>query len=183
MSSLKEIVENEGQRDSLDKCGTAFLYREGSFYRAYEWSAWLFVRHVSDFKVTCRVFKAVEQAVAFIGFPLTSAGKFMPDGFTAKPLSDSSLQVSFPSSLIADDADLAALAQEFAQWKQSVPVAESQRQKLMTTEANPSTSHFSRPQSLTQIMQRVLAYPIESKSPMDSMLFLADIKQQLSAII
>ena len=32
-------------------------------------------------------------------------------------------------------------------------------------------------------MQRVLAYPIESKSPMDSMLFLADIKQQLSAII
>ena len=87
MSSLKEIVENEGQRDSLDKCRTAFLYREGSFYRAYEWSAWLFVRHVSDFKVTCRVFKAVEQAVAFIGFPLTSAGKFMPDGFTAKPLS------------------------------------------------------------------------------------------------
>lgn len=51
----------------------AYIYREGSFYRAYEWSAWLFVRHVSNFKVTCRMFKNVEQAVAFIGSTFKNA--------------------------------------------------------------------------------------------------------------
>ncbi|MCQ2375386.1 MAG: hypothetical protein MJ069_05770 [Salinivirgaceae bacterium] len=71
MASLKEIVEKEQQRTELEQMRMAYVYREGGFYRAYEWSAWLFVRHVSDFKVTCRMIKLLDQPVSFIGFPLT----------------------------------------------------------------------------------------------------------------
>lgn len=183
MANLKDIVETEKKRETIEDCRVAYLYREGGFYRAYEWSAWLFVRHVSDFKVTCRMIKSLEQPVSFIGFPLTSAGKFMPDGFQMTPNADGSMQVTFSQNMISDDVDPAALSVEFEMWKQALPVTESLKNKK---ERADEESHFGvqvQPQSLTQIMQKVLAYPIESKSPMESMTFLAEIKKQLSALI
>ena len=36
---------------------------------------------------------------------------------------------------------------------------------------------------LTDVMHRIMAYPIEQRSPMDCMAFLAEIKQQISEII
>ncbi|MBQ8461659.1 MAG: hypothetical protein IJ543_04490 [Bacteroidales bacterium] len=47
------------------------LYAEGTFYRAYEWSAWLCVRYIQDFKATKRKFKNEEEPVVFVGFPVT----------------------------------------------------------------------------------------------------------------
>ena len=183
MANLKDIVDAESKRETIEECRVAHLYREGGFYRAYEWSAWLFVRHVSDFKVTCRMFKNIEQNVAFIGFPLTSAGKFMPDGFQMTPFADGSMQVIFPSSMISDEVEPAALSAEYANWKQSLQVTESTKAKRERTESDNAMKVSAPAQSLTQIMQRVLAYPIESKSPLESMAFLADIKLQLSALI
>ena len=64
MSSIKEIIETEsrelfnGQRDILH------LHQEGSFYRAYEWSAFLACRYLHDFKVNKRVFKGIDKPVA-----------------------------------------------------------------------------------------------------------------------
>ena len=52
----KELCD--GQRAILH------LHRDGSFYRAYEWSAFLACRYLHEFKVTKRVFKGLEQPVA-----------------------------------------------------------------------------------------------------------------------
>ena len=41
MAQLKEILEKEKERASLEQCAAVHLFREGTFYRAYEWSAWL----------------------------------------------------------------------------------------------------------------------------------------------
>ena len=35
------------------------LFQEGSFYRAYEWSAWLMYRYFHEFKVTHRRMKGL----------------------------------------------------------------------------------------------------------------------------
>ena len=78
MAQLKEIIENENQRQSIELCRMAHLYREGNFLRAYAWSAWLFVKYINDFKVTNRVFKALGEAVAMIGFPPSSLEKITP---------------------------------------------------------------------------------------------------------
>ncbi len=43
MSQLKEILEKEKERGTLEQCTQVHLFREGTFYRAYEWSAWLCV--------------------------------------------------------------------------------------------------------------------------------------------
>ncbi len=41
MSQLKEILEKDKERGSLEQCAVVHLFREGTFYRDYEWSGWL----------------------------------------------------------------------------------------------------------------------------------------------
>ena len=48
MAQLKEILETERNRNG--DLTAIHLFAEGMFYRAYEWSAWLCVRYVNEFK-------------------------------------------------------------------------------------------------------------------------------------
>lgn len=59
------------QRSTVEQCRMIRLYAEGTFYRAYEWSAWLCVRYIQGFKATKRKFKNEEEPVVFVGFPVT----------------------------------------------------------------------------------------------------------------
>ena len=54
MSQLKEILEKEKERGSLEQCAVIHLFREGTFYRAYEWSAWLCVSYFTELRITHR---------------------------------------------------------------------------------------------------------------------------------
>lgn len=48
MAKLNEILEIELRRHSVDECRVINLFQEGTFYRAYEWSAWLCVRYIQQ---------------------------------------------------------------------------------------------------------------------------------------
>ena len=76
MAVTREIVELESARASADVRGEIHLWKEGTFLRAYDWSAWLCCRYLHDFKVTKRQFKDIDAPVAFIGFPETSLPKW-----------------------------------------------------------------------------------------------------------
>ena len=80
MATIKEIMEIEGARETAEDWRRIHLFQEGSFYRAYEVSAWLCHTYVSQFKVTHRHVKGVEQSICFIGFPLLSLEKRTPEG-------------------------------------------------------------------------------------------------------
>ena len=41
MAQLTEILTREKQRTTEESLRVIYLYQEGSFLRAYEWSAWL----------------------------------------------------------------------------------------------------------------------------------------------
>ena len=64
MSSIKEIIEAESKELAECHHDILHLHREDSFYRAYEWSAFLACRYLHEFKVTKRVFKGIERSVA-----------------------------------------------------------------------------------------------------------------------
>ena len=49
MSSIKEIVQLEGDRSEPSQYRVVHLFHEGSFLRAYDWSAWLLCRYVHEF--------------------------------------------------------------------------------------------------------------------------------------
>jgi len=79
MSLNKEIVEQESRRQAAERADF-HLHKEGTFLRAYDWSAWLCCRYLHDFKVNKRTFKGIDEPVAYIGFPETSLQKWMPEG-------------------------------------------------------------------------------------------------------
>ena len=66
MSAIKDISENEHQRMSSGVHDELHLWREGTFLRAYEWSAWLACRYLHEFKVNRRAFKGVDSPVVYI---------------------------------------------------------------------------------------------------------------------
>lgn len=70
MASIKEKVLVEGERGEPGQYRRVHLWHEGSFLRAYEWSAWLLCRYVHEFKVTRRQFKGLDTPVVFVGFPI-----------------------------------------------------------------------------------------------------------------
>lgn len=78
MAKIKDVLEIESHRESIEQCRVINLFQEGTFYRAYEWSAWLCVRYVQEFKTTKRLFKNEDTSLVFVGFPITSLQKFIP---------------------------------------------------------------------------------------------------------
>lgn len=185
MSTIKEIVEREAKELSAGHRDILHLHQEGSFYRAYEWSAFLACRYLHEFKVTKRVFKGIDQPVTFIGFPETSLNKWMPEGAEKITVDEKHLSVRLPETLFTGDTPEATDA-AFKEWNDAVPVNEPQSKGEKKDKGQVDTGFAGESRNgttLTSVMQRILAYPIESKSPLESMTFLADVKRQLAALI
>lgn len=117
MSQLKEILEKEKERNTVEQCTVIHLFREGTFYRAYEWSAWLCLRYFTELKVTHRLLKGGEDII-FVGFPLTSLDRYTPQGAVVSPLDDKSIMMVLPANVFASESDIDSLRTSFENWKQ-----------------------------------------------------------------
>ena len=179
MSQLKEILQKEKERDSVEQCTLIHLFREGTFYRAYEWSAWLCLHYFTELKVTHRLLKGGEDII-FVGFPLTSLQRYTPEGASVVPLDDRGIEMTLPADVFSPVAECETLQANFADWKQCQPLTEASKKKVDEEKARVERNAHPR---LTDVMLRILAYPIEQHSPMECMTFLGEIKQQISEII
>lgn len=159
------------------------LHKEGTFFRAYNWSAWLACRYLHNFKANKREFKGIDEAVAYIGFPDTSLTKWLPEGAEQRVEDEKHLVLTLPEVMVNDPPE--AMAATYAEWKEAIPLVENNpgQRKRDVRGTGADDIPFDSPATLTTIMQRILAFPIESKSPLESMTFLADVKRQLAALI
>lgn len=96
MPVIKEIAEQEKARLQAGVRNELHLWREGTFLRAYDWSAWLACRYLHEFKVNKRQFKGVDEPVVYIGFPEASLMKWMPDGVTQTVVDEKHLMLKLP---------------------------------------------------------------------------------------
>ena len=70
---VQEILKIE-----KDNRASIFLFKEGFFWRAYERSAFRFVKkNIQGYSVIKRYIKYVKQDVVFIGFPLDNIDKIV----------------------------------------------------------------------------------------------------------
>lgn len=175
MPQLKDILEKERERTSQDQSRMLHLFCEGTFYRAYEWSAWLLVRCFPDLKVTHRLLKGGEDIV-FVGFPLTSLERYTPREATVVPVDDKCVDIVLPPGA----SDTEAMQGGFANWKQAQPLTEASKKK---EEERQQAERRNASPRLTDIMLDIMAYPIEQHSPMECMAFLSDMKQRISQIL
>ena len=179
MPQLKEIFEKESQRGTLEQCAVVNLFKEGTFYRAYEWSAWLMVHYFTDMKVTHRLLKSGEDVV-FVGFPLTSLERYVPLGADVRAEDGAGVEVLLSGTAFPPEADAASLQKGYADWKRSQPMTEASKKRM--EEEKRATERNAHPR-LTDIMLRILAYPVEQHSPMECMAFLSETKQHISEIL
>ena len=110
--------------------------------------------------------------MTFIGFPVTSLEKYSGTDCEVRAVEDKQIDVVLSESFVREELK----EEDFENWKQSVSLAESKQKEEQSLQPAVSVS-------LTGIMQRILSFPIERKSPLDCMTFMAEIKQQLAAII
>ncbi|MBO5578934.1 MAG: hypothetical protein J5952_00715 [Prevotella sp.] len=182
MSLTKEIVDGEKSRLSEGIRNELHLYREGTFLRAYNWSAWLACRFLHDFKVNKRKFKGIEDAVTYIGFPENSLAKWLPEGVEQHAKGENHLLLCLPDLLLADSPE--TMERDYTVWYDTIPLAVKERHgREPADERGTEPSEPTPSPTLTSVMQRILSFPIESKSPVESMMFLADVKKCLASLI
>lgn len=183
MSQLKEILSIEQEHSSLEQYAVIHLFREGTFYRAYEWSAWLCCRYMNQFKSTRREQKTElkdDTTAVFIGFPITSLAKYLPEGAQVVTNDDKSVAVTLQAAVLPETGNAESLAEDFRHWKNSVPLAQPKRTSLREELKGGVEMH---PHHLSEVMLRVLSFPVEQKTPMECMAFIAEVKQQLASLL
>ncbi len=177
MAQLKDIIEVENSRNG--DTTSIHLFAEGMFYRAYEWSAWLCCRYVNEFKVTRRELKNGGGSVVFIGFPVTSLSKFLPEGVDVEQ-DEGRVTLRLPQGSHAELEDGTA-AEAFANWKNSIPAVPQQRKTNFRDELrnNPDNE----PRRMSDIMMSILAFQVEQKTPLECMAFIAELKSNISRLM
>ena len=176
---LKEVFSKEQSRKEVVDYRTIHLIPEGTFYRAYEWSAWLCHRYVSQFKPTHRLLKNTEDSVVFVGFPMTSLERHIPEGATIAEQEDKTIALILAETVFGEKVTIEQLQTDFANWKKSVPLVKTKEQGAKGN-SELRIKNFELENGGLDILKRILAYPIEQHSPMEAMAFLSEIKQQLS---
>lgn len=154
------------------------LHKEGNFWRAYEWSAYLcefFPNGLSEndkLKPTYKEVKGVDNGLIFVGFPTSSLKKFFPtidnkdffndkDGVKLIDVSKEFSEIAFENidNLLND-------------WKKKYKTNFS---KLSTNSSNSFKCN-----NITDVIQNLKTFPIENKSPIECLLFLSELKKKIN---
>lgn len=157
MSNLVEILSKEQENGR-----TIYFYREGVFYKAYEQSAYLFVKYVKPFLVKKKHIKSVNQNIVSVGFPTKSLINYFPKE-----------KIKEAGNTAEVELDEMINQAEFISWKEAIEITEEKD----TTRNAPVTECDS--VSGKEIIARIRVFPMEQKTPLDCMLFLAELKSSL----
>lgn len=140
--------------------GCILLFLEGGFYRAYEHSALDAIKNLHEFKVSCRYYKSAGQRIACIGFPVASLAKFVSGNMVEQHEDLAIIKLS--------DSAIKTTEEEFSAWKEALPTTDEG--------SGPVPAQKQR----GEIFQKILNFPIESRTPLQCMFFLAEIKNEIS---
>lgn len=160
MASKKEILCNEEQK----AWNEMLFYKEGVFYVAYEKSAWLFCRKIHSFRATRKFIKSVGQDVVSIGCPEKSLLRLTE---TTCLRNDKDGIVSF--TVIMDEP---LDESDFEEWKSATLYIHESEKKPVSRGGDSCIGE-------QWLRECILNYPIENKTPIDCMLFMAELKKEL----
>ena len=189
---LTPALEFEKLRDDAESWNKIFLHKDGKFFRAYEWSAWLiktivctedFQKERGDVKIlAANRYVTKKGEYVSVGFPLESLSKYMPsfgdvDFSTIEDYAEFTVEVADKEDVTYED-----LQRAFFEWKQSLPEKDTKGgQKPSRQVANVDTDGGR--MGMFQIASQVLSYPLESKTPKDNYDFIALLRRQFAALL
>ena len=161
------------------------LVKEGTFYHANDWSAWLLVRFPigeavnKPLSVTA---KRLEDGYvhAFVGFPATSMQKYIPNDGSVQfqPVNDNQIDVTL-TQVDFGDATEEDIRRQVDEWKASLPMKDSKKQRRESGEAREQAPRARR---LSDIAGQILAFDLSHSSPADAWEFIRSLQRDVAAI-
>lgn len=185
--TIAEIIEIESARKQPEQWNIVHLIKEqGEWYRAHDWSAWL----MSAFPFGEALNKPLHITAkrlkdgyidAWVGFPATSLAKFVPnDGSVSfNPVSDSQIDVTIELPAEIGEVSFENLNHLKEEWKASLQLNNGKGQKREEREIAEAEPPILR---ISDIMSRVISFPLESKSPIEAWEFLRVLRRQIAAL-
>ena len=198
MAKLADILAIERNRQDPEKWGMIHLFKTGSFYTAYEWSAWLTavisfndeVRKQTKSRMPLTVTRnkiasSENEPFCKVGFPMKSVEKFIPERAGFEAIDDSHLVITIPLPQPSDGTDVTyeRLAKAVEKWKEShtIKVAKDKKPTKETTETTTSVQPLSTGNA--GIIAQILSYPLSERTPLENIQFISSLKQQIAQIL
>ena len=185
--TIAEIIAIESARKEPVQWNVVHFLKEGEFYRAHDWSAWL----MSTFPIGEAVNKPLNITAkklkdgyidAWVGFPATSILKYIPnDGsIDFNPVSDTQIDVKIELPAEIGEVSFENLNRMKEEWKASLQFNEKgkrlRHEERDIFEAAPKVLRFS------EIANLIISFPLESKSPVEAWEFLRQLRKQIAAM-
>lgn len=155
MATIKEILHAESGNTSR-----IYLYREGLFLKAYERSAYLWTRDVCRYEVKSRYVKSAGAEVMSIGFPASVLEQKLAGRGYAKDGDNVTVEAVGGGAAFDEAA--------YRQWRDDCGSAAS-----MAARVGGDAGTLDK----DSIAARVMEFPLESRSPMECMIFLSELKK------
>ena len=143
MAKLVDILQQERERDTADKWGIIHLFKTGSFYSAYEWSAWLIavITFNDEVRMQTKDRKPIavtripmansDETFCRVGFPLKSIEKFIPTrlDFDSEDDKHIVITVALPQPQDGSEITYERLADAIKKWKEAQPLKQPKDKK------------------------------------------------------
>ena len=143
MAKLADILQQERERDTAEQWGIIHLYKTGSFYSAYEWSAWLIAVITFNDEVRMRTkdrkpiavtripMAKSDETFCRVGFPLKSIEKYIPTRLNYEAEDDKHIviTVALPQPKDGSEVTYERLAEAVAKWKAEQPLKQPKDKK------------------------------------------------------
>lgn len=180
--TIEDIIKIEADREG--KANVVHLIKEGNFYHANDWSAWLMTKFpigeavTKPMRVTAKRMKN-GYVQAFVGFPVTSIGKYVPNDGSVQFVPVDDVQIDVVLSADFGDATIEDLRKMVDEWKEALPLNGDKGNRRHSDEVREAQPRVTR---LSDIAGRVLSFDIAEHTPMEAMQFVRDLQHDIAAL-
>jgi hypothetical protein len=208
---LTPALEFEKLRKDPESWNKIFLHKDGKFFRAYEWSAWLIVaitysdkvRHQQQgdrkpLKVSKKALASGGSDFCFVGFPIKSLEKFVPErtDFTSTEEKHIVVTIQLPQPTDGTEVTYERLHEAFQKWRDGILLSakpddiDADGNKLPPAKkpAKTAPTAAAQQQPAAQqpqggILSQLLAYRLEMHTDNDNRQFIASLQHQIASIL
>ena len=160
MASYEQVIKFENEKPQ----GVIRLVESNGFYRAYNYSAYMFHQVIAQHKVTRKFAKNINQEIVYVGFPVDKLLERI--GERSHKKTEYGYDVELAETEFPDAAN-------YDEWRRTVPTEPASRGDANSL--SPSGDELYR-----AVCERIRIYPMETKSLIECVSFLADLKKALS---
>lgn len=189
---LNAALEYEKIREDAENWNKVILHKDGRFYHAYEWSAWLIKMFVCTEELQrarkdnsillAQRFVTKNNDYVMLGFPVESLSKYIPDYQEVKALEGDDLEITIalPEDENRTYETISAAVEE---WRGECPIKESNKGAGKNALKGVSQAAILNRSGLFQIVAQVMAYPVESSTPAQNIEFISKLKSQVAQLL